>query len=81
MAAAYPDLFTSRDAAQKALIRENPGQTSIESYLLDVCPGFQPIVYRRAGARGPAGTLLYDATRIDPVAWFAQHLGDVSVLA
>jgi putative DNA primase/helicase len=81
MAASYPDLFPSRDAAQKALNRENPGQTSIESYLLDVCPGFQSITYRRAGARGPAGTLLYDAIRIDPVAWFAQHLGDVSVLA
>lgn len=81
MAASYPDLFPSRDAAQKALNRGNPRQTSIESYLLDVCPGFQPIVYRRVGTRGPAGTLLYDATRIDPVAWFAQHLGDVSVLA
>jgi putative DNA primase/helicase len=80
MAAAYPDLFAGREAARKALARENPGQSPIEEYLIGVCPGFSPLRYRRAGARGPAGKLLYDATRIDPLAWLTDRIGDVAVV-
>jgi len=39
MAAAYPDLFESGEAARKALSRGNPGQTPVEQYLISVCPG------------------------------------------
>jgi putative DNA primase/helicase len=80
MAAAYADLFVSRDAAKMALTRENPKQMPIEKYLIGVCSGFSAIGYRREGARGPAGKLLYDATRIDPVAWLAERIGEVEVL-
>jgi hypothetical protein len=31
--------------------------------------------YRRAGTRGPAGKLLYDATRIEPPAWLTDRVG------
>jgi putative DNA primase/helicase len=76
MAAAYPDLFDSAEAARKAIKRENPGQTPIKiGYLINVCPGFQSISYRRPGSRGPAGRLLYDPARIEPTAWLAEHLG------
>src|SRR5205085_12649926 len=69
IATTYPDLFPTRDAAKMALSRENPEQTPIEEYLIGVCSGFSPLSYRRAGARGPATTLLYDAGRIDPLPW------------
>jgi putative DNA primase/helicase len=80
MAAAYPDLFVSRDAAKMALTRENPEQMPIEKYLIGVCSGFRAIGYRRQGARGPASKLLYDATRIDPLAWLKDRIGDVAVI-
>jgi putative DNA primase/helicase len=79
MAAAYPDLFVSGDAAKMALTRENPEQTPIEKYLIGVCSGFSAINYRRRGARGPAGKLLYDAARIDPLAWLTDRIGSVVV--
>jgi putative DNA primase/helicase len=79
MATAYPDLFSSAEAARKALIRENPGQMPIEEYLIGVCPGFLSISYRRTGSRGPAGRLLY-ATRIAPLAWLTDRIGDVVVV-
>ncbi len=80
IAAAYPDLFVSRDAAKMALTRENPEQMPIEKYLIGVCSGFRAIGYRRRGARGPAGELLYDPTRIDPAAWLKDRIGDVVVV-
>jgi putative DNA primase/helicase len=82
MAAAYPDLFDSRDAAKMAITRENPEQTPIakDTYLLGVCSGFSSALYRRAGSRGPAGRLLYDAARIDPLAWLSAKLGEVVML-
>ena len=80
MAAAYPDLFAGRDAAKMALTRENPEQMPIEKYLIGVCSGFSAIGYRRRGARGPTGKLLYDAIRIDPLAWLTDRLGDVVVV-
>ena len=80
MAAAYPDLFASRAAAKMALTRENPEQMPIEKYLIGVCSGFSAIGYRREGARGPAGKLLYDATRIEPVAWLTERIGAVVVV-
>jgi hypothetical protein len=79
MATAYPDLFSSAEAARKALFRENPGQMPTEEYLIGVCPGFLSVSYRRAGSRGPAGRLLY-AGRIDPLAWLKDRLGDVVVV-
>jgi hypothetical protein len=80
MAAAYPDLFVSRDTTKMALTRKNREQMPIEKYLIGVCSGFSSIGYRRQGARGPAGKLLYDATRIDPVAWLPERIGEVAVL-
>jgi putative DNA primase/helicase len=75
MAMAYQDLFRSGGhAAQMALRRENPSQTSIEKYLLDICDGFSRIDYRRSGSRGPGGVLLYDPRRVDPVTWLEKHL-------
>jgi hypothetical protein len=62
-----------------ALTRENPEQIPIEKYLMGVCSGFLVISYRRKGARGPAGKLLYDATWIDPLAWLTDRIGDVVV--
>jgi putative DNA primase/helicase len=98
MAAAYPDLFPSADAARMTLTREakNPEQTPIEegdgsagetpnkrlvAILLGVCSGFSRQRYRRHGARGPAGTLLYDPARIiEPGEWLREHLGEVTLL-
>jgi putative DNA primase/helicase len=79
MATAYPDLFVSRDAAKMALTRENPEQMPVEKYLIGVCSGFLAISYRRGGARGPAGKLLYDGMRIEPLAWLTDRVGDVVV--
>jgi putative DNA primase/helicase len=79
MAAAYPDLFVTRDAAKMALTRENREQMPIEKYLIGVCSGFLAISYRREGARGPAGKLLYDATWINPLAWLTDRIGYVVV--
>jgi hypothetical protein len=79
MRAAYADLFPSAEAARKALARENPGQTSIREFLIDVCPGFLGVSYRRRGSKGPAGCLLYDPARIDPQSWLKERLGDVIV--
>src|SRR5882757_5593615 len=64
MAATYPDLFPTGEAARKALERENPGQTPIEKYIIGVCPGFCALGYRRVGSRGPASKLLFDRKRI-----------------
>jgi hypothetical protein len=80
MAAAYPELFDSREVAKNALERENWGQTPIEEYLIGVCPQFLSIAYRRTGSRGPASRLLYDPPRIDSAAWLAERIGDVTIL-
>jgi len=79
MAAAYPDLFTGGEAARKALARENPGQSPIEEYLIGVVRGF------RRGAIGELALAaswetLSDATRLDPLAWLIDHIGDVRVV-
>jgi len=80
MAAVYPDLFESGEAARKALSRGNPGQTPIEEYLIRVCPGFTSMDYRRMGSRGPASTLLYDPDLVrDPGAWLTERVGKVTV--
>ena len=42
--------------------------------------GFLSLAYRRAGSRGPAGRLLYDPARIDPAAWLAERIGEVTIL-
>ena len=52
--------------------RENPAQTPIEEFLIDVCAGFLSVAYRRTGSRGPARRLLYDPRRIDPAAWLSR---------
>jgi putative DNA primase/helicase len=80
MAAAYPDLFETARAAETALQRENPTQTSIERFLIDVCVGFLSVTYRRTGSRGPGARLLYDARRVDPVAWLRERIGPVTIL-
>jgi putative DNA primase/helicase len=79
MAAAYPDLFPSGDAARMAINRGNPEQTPIE-YLIGVCSGFSPRQYRRKGARGPWSTLFYDPARVDPLPWLTARLGAVTLL-
>ena len=68
-----------RTSVEGGLSAENPEQTPI-SYLLGVCSGFSRLRYRRRGARGPAGTLLYDPARIEPRRWLAERLGEVVVL-
>ena len=90
MADAYPDLFNSRDAAEKALIREigisindlrqNPRQTPIENYLIGICRGFLTIPFKRKGFRGPASKLLFDPQRIEPLAWLSERFGEVKLL-
>ena len=60
--------------------RENPEQMPIEKYLIGVCSGFLSVAYRRTGSRGPAGRLLYDPARIDPAAWLAERIGEVTIL-
>ena len=50
-------------------------------YLIDKCPQFLALAYRRTGSRGPAPRLLFDPARIaDPAAWLAAHIGDVTIL-
>jgi hypothetical protein len=60
---------------------ENPEQTPIGYISIGVCSGFSRQRYRRRGARGPAGVLLYDPTRIEPKNWLTEHLGEVVLLA
>jgi putative DNA primase/helicase len=81
MAQAYPDLFPSREAAKKAIERENWGQTLIENLLIGLCPQFLSITYRRSGSRGPAARLLYDPQQIDPVRWLTEQIGAGSASA
>src|SRR5690242_20309229 len=80
MAAAYPDLFETARAAETALQRENPTQTPIDIFLIGVCVGFLSVGYRRTGSRGPAARLLFDPARVDPAAWLAERIGDVTIL-
>jgi putative DNA primase/helicase len=79
MAAAYPDLYPSAEGARKRISRENPGQTSMKVILYRRMSGVSSVGYRRTGARGPAGTLLYDPARIDPQTWLIERLGPVKV--
>jgi hypothetical protein len=76
-AVGFPHLFCSRDAAKMALTRENPEQTLIERELIGICSGFSAFRYRRVGARGPASTLLYEPSRIDPLQWLTNRVGAV----
>jgi putative DNA primase/helicase len=80
MALAFPNLFPSREAAKKAVGRENWGQTLIGYISHKELSPVSAIHYRRAGSRGPAGKLLFDPTRINPVEWLNDHLGPVTVL-
>jgi hypothetical protein len=52
---------------------------SIREFLIDKTPGFLSVAYRRRGTRGPAGSLLYDPARIDPLPWLTERLGDVKL--
>ena len=47
MASAYPDLFSTEEAARKAIERENP-DAPLEEYLIRLCPEFRVIDYRVA---------------------------------
>jgi len=80
MADAYPDLFPTRDTAKMAIRRENPEQTSIKSIPYRRMFRVSAVRYRRAGSRGPAGTLFYDPTRIDPLTWLTEHLSAATLL-
>ena len=80
MAAAYPDLFASPESARKALDRETPGQTPNRDFLLGICVGFLSLPYRRTGSRGLKTLLLFDPAKIDPAAWLAEKLGEVTIL-
>jgi putative DNA primase/helicase len=80
-AKAYSDLLPSREAAKKAMGGVNWGNSLNEYlYILRRIPQFLAIPYRRTGSRGPAGTLLYDPERINPVEWLTSKLGPVTVL-
>ena len=79
MAAAYPDLFVDGKVAENALRTERkPPNSPIEIYLIGKLGGFLSVPYRRTGSRGPAARLLYDPARIDPAAWLAQRIGEVT---
>jgi putative DNA primase/helicase len=86
MAAAYPDLFKSAEAARKALTRETPDTPLIDhlfSFFLTIkgLSGVSSIAYRRAGSRGPATKLFYPPDRTpDPEAWLTKRLGPVVTL-
>lgn len=88
MAAAYPDLFKDRKAAEYTINREaaewmrsegvgqnHPKMPIQLYYLISVLGWFSSVAYRRAGSRGPVGRLLYDPERIDPAAWLSERLG------
>jgi putative DNA primase/helicase len=83
MAAAYPELFASADAARMALSREAAAatseQTPIERDVIGVCSELTRARYRLTGER-QAGRLLYDPARIDPAAWLTERLGPVTIL-
>ena len=80
MAEAYPDLFPSRDAAKMAIRRTNQEQTSIASLLYRRMFRVSGVGYRRTGSRGPAGKLLYDPIRINPLRWLTDRFGGVTLL-
>jgi hypothetical protein len=90
LSTAYPDLFSTAEAARKALYREigirindlgkNPGQTPIESFLYSVCPGFLVISFKRKGFRGPASKLLFHPRRIEPLAWLSERFGEIKLI-
>ncbi len=60
---------------------ENPGQISIIRKIanrrMSGVSGVSAIRYRHAGSRGPNGELIYDPSRIDPLPWLNQRLGEV----
>jgi putative DNA primase/helicase len=88
MATAYPQVFPSRYAAEKAVQRrsERVMQTSktsdisIKIISIRECPRFRRSAYRIAGRRGPWQELLYDPDRIDPAEWIAEHIGPLAEL-
>lgn len=60
-----------------------PDGFSIRSWaipLSDLSPVFAVVRYRRVGSRGPAGALLYNPARIDPIAWLNDRLGPVEIV-
>ena len=61
-------------------LRENPGQTPIGEYIYRSLSGVSVCGYRRAGSRGRATRLLYDARRHNPEAWLTERLGPVTML-
>jgi hypothetical protein len=61
-------------------VEELLAEREIERFVIDVCPGFLSVSYRRTGSRGPAARLLYDPARIDPATWLAARIGDVTIL-
>ena len=77
MAACYPDLFRSAEAARERGGGGNSGKTSIGIPYRRNTRVFGEALYRRPGSRGPAGRLLYDPARIDPATWLAGRLGTV----
>jgi putative DNA primase/helicase len=89
MATAYPDLFTSEDAARKSLTRESAldingftslgGQTPKESYLIGVCPGFLSIPFKRKSFHARPSKLLFDPKSIDPLTWLTERIGEVNI--
>jgi putative DNA primase/helicase len=82
MALAYKDLFPSAEAARKALKRETQDKSLI-GYIYHIrrLSGVSAISYRRTGSRGPAGKLLFDPARFDPVEWLnSSQLAPVTVL-
>jgi hypothetical protein len=85
LAATWPDLFPTAAIAEHELrsFQENLRETPIEEYLsIGVLRRFpSTATYRKTGARGPAGRLLYDPRRVAPVAWLAERLGPVTILS
>ncbi len=89
MATAYPDLFTSEDAARNSLTRKSAldinsftsfgGQTPKESYLIGVCPGFLSIPFKRKSFHARPSKLLFDPKSIDPLTWLTERIGDVNI--
>lgn len=78
-ATAYPSLWTSRDAAKKALARFQMGTKPYEDISIGECPHLRLVRYQRHGARQhPA--LAYIETALDPRAALTALLGPVTLL-
>ncbi len=83
VAAAYPQLWTNREAAKKALQRASEagqlGTFSYESLLLGECPQLERVSYQRAGARLSPSVAWCDPGLVpDPATWLAQRIGPLA---